>query len=98
MSGSEGPAGPVAAARHARLGMAAGGNLGQNSGAPGGNTTIKIVAGTTGAELVGADAKAPKNVYNAQGMLLIKNATPEQIEALGTGFYIVGNQKKVVRK
>ena len=63
-----------------------------------GNTTIKVVAGTTGAELIGADANAPKNVYNAQGMLLIKNATPEQIEALGTGFYIVGNQKKVVRK
>ncbi|MGN1238605.1 MAG: hypothetical protein ACI4UW_06740, partial [Muribaculaceae bacterium] len=63
-----------------------------------GDATIKIVAGSTGAELIGADAKAPKNVYNAQGMLLIKNATPEQIEALGTGFYIVGNQKKVVRK
>ena len=63
-----------------------------------GDATIKVVAGTTGAELIGADANAPKNVYNAQGMLLIKNATPEQIEALGTGFYIVGNQKKVVRK
>ena len=62
------------------------------------NTTINVVAGTNGVELIGADAKAPMDVYNAQGILLIKDATPEQIEALGTGFYIVGNHKMMIRK
>ena len=52
-----------------------------------------------GAELVNKDAKAANtNVYNAQGLLLIKNATPEQINALDKGFYIIGGVKRVVRK
>ena len=51
-----------------------------------------------GAELVGKDAKAAQNVYNAQGVLLIENATPEQIDALDNGFYIIGGVKRVIRK
>lgn len=58
-----------------------------------------VLDATTGAILVGADSKANNgNVYNAQGMLLIENATAEQIKALAPGLYIINGVKRVVRK
>ncbi len=58
-----------------------------------------VLDATTGAILVGADAKANNgNVYNAQGMLIIENATAEQIKALAPGLYIINGVKRVVRK
>lgn len=43
-----------------------------------------------------AIAPANNNVYNMQGVLIIKNASVEQINALPAGFYII-NGKKVIR-
>lgn len=58
-----------------------------------------VIDATTGVILVGADAKANNgNVYNAQGMLIIENATAEQIKALAPGLYIINGVKRVVRK
>lgn len=58
-----------------------------------------VIDATTGAILVGADAKANNgNVYNAQGMLIIENATAEQIKALAPGLYIINGVKRVIRK
>lgn len=37
------------------------------------------------------------DVYNLQGVLLIENATPEQVKALPAGLYIVGGEKVVIR-
>lgn len=58
-----------------------------------------VIDGTTGVSTIGANsAKANNNVYNAQGVLLIENATPEQVNALDKGFYIVGGKKTIVNK
>lgn len=43
-----------------------------------------------------ADANSTANVYNANGVLVLKNATPEQTAKLAKGLYII-NGKKVVR-
>ena len=43
-----------------------------------------------------ADACRTANVYNANGVLVLKNATPEQTAKLAKGLYII-NGKKVVR-
>lgn len=43
-----------------------------------------------------ADASRTANVYNANGVLVLKNATPEQTAKLAKGLYII-NGKKVVR-
>ena len=56
------------------------------------------ISGTTGVSSIGFDAAKTTNVYNAQGVLLIKNATKEQINALDNGFYIVGGEKKIINK
>ena len=42
------------------------------------------------------DANSTANVYNANGVLVLKNATPEQTAKLAKGLYII-NGKKVVR-
>lgn len=43
-----------------------------------------------------ADANSTANVYNVNGVLVLKNATPEQTAKLAKGLYII-NGKKVVR-
>lgn len=48
---------------------------------------------TSGIENAIADDAAKADVYNAQGMLLIKGATAEQINALAPGLYIIGGEK-----
>lgn len=60
---------------------------------------FEIEAATSAIEEVRYDnnAACDNNVYNLQGMLLIKNATEAEINALPAGLYII-NGKKVIRK
>lgn len=44
-----------------------------------------------------AEGKAESNVYNIQGVLLLKNAAKEQVNSLPAGVYVVGGKKVVVR-
>lgn len=46
---------------------------------------------------VNGDAAANTNVYNLQGILMIRNASKEQISNLPEGLYIVGNKKVIVK-
>lgn len=48
---------------------------------------------TSGVENVSVDRNASTDVYNAQGMLLIKAATAEQLNSLAPGLYIIGGKK-----
>ncbi|MEE0907380.1 MAG: hypothetical protein U0L43_04265, partial [Muribaculaceae bacterium] len=52
------------------------------------------ILGTDGARLVRQDADAV-DVYDAQGVLLMRDATPGDVERLPHGFYIVGGRKVV---
>lgn len=69
-----------------------------------GNYVVEITKDTeiaisepSGIENINIEKIANSNVYNMQGILIIKNANAEQIDALPAGFYIV-NGKKVIRK
>ncbi|MDE5607406.1 MAG: hypothetical protein K2I64_00530 [Muribaculaceae bacterium] len=50
----------------------------------------------TGADEIAAD-ESEVDVYNVNGILLIKGATRDEISKLPAGVYIVGGQKKIVR-
>ena len=56
-----------------------------------------VISEPSGIENINIEKIANSNVYNMQGILIIKNANAEQIDALPAGFYIV-NGKKVIRK
>lgn len=56
-----------------------------------------VISESSGIENINIENIDNGNVYNMQGILIIKNANAEQINALPAGFYIV-NGKKVVRK
>lgn len=56
-----------------------------------------VISEPSGIENINVEKIANNNVYNMQGILIIKNANAEQIDALPAGFYIV-NGKKVIRK
>lgn len=63
---------------------------------------ILPIAKTSGIEdvLVDFDEKGvqrPNHIYNLQGVLIKENATPEDIQSLAPGFYIVGGKKIIVR-
>lgn len=60
-------------------------------------TTVKIDADDNAIDGIEVDAVSDNNVYNLQGILVVKNATAEQIDALPAGMYII-NGKKVVLK
>lgn len=69
-----------------------------------GNYVVEVTKDTeiaisepSGIENINIEKIANSNVYNMQGILIIKNANAEQIDALPAGFYIV-NGKKVIRK
>lgn len=59
------------------------------------DTNIVISDETSGIENITVD-KANTNVYNLQGMLIIRNANIEQINTLPSGIYII-NGKKIIR-
>lgn len=62
------------------------------------DTNVKVVNKSSGVETIGAAAELKdNNVYNLQGILIMKNATDEQISSLAKGMYVV-NGKKVFRK
>ena len=46
---------------------------------------------------VNGDAAANTNVYNLQGILMIRNASKEQISNLPEGLYIVGDKKVIIK-
>ncbi len=46
---------------------------------------------------VNGDAAANTNVYNLQGILMIRNASNEQISNLPEGLYIVGDKKVIIK-
>ena len=69
-----------------------------------GNYVVEITKDTeiaisepSGVENINLEKIANNNVYNMQGILIIKNANAEQINTLPAGLYIV-NGKKVIRK
>ncbi|MBR5551875.1 MAG: hypothetical protein IKV83_08170 [Muribaculaceae bacterium] len=56
-----------------------------------------VISEPSGVENINLEKIANNNVYNMQGILIIKNANAEQINTLPAGLYIV-NGKKVIRK
>ena len=56
-----------------------------------------VISEASGIENINVENSANNNVYNMQGILVIKNANAEQINSLPNGLYIV-NGKKVIRK
>ncbi len=52
---------------------------------------------TSGIYTVGADAEQTADVYNAQGVPVLRNATPAQIRTLPAGLYIAGGRKIIVK-
>ena len=64
-----------------------------------GNTSVAVEPGVqTGIEDVAADAAAPADVYNLQGICIMRNADADDVKALPAGIYIVGGRKTVVSK
>lgn len=58
--------------------------------------TMTDATSVKGVQTVGG-AAVTTNVYSINGRLLIKNATDADINALGSGVYVVGNRKMMVR-
>lgn len=58
--------------------------------------TMTDATSVKGVQTVGG-AAVTSNVYSINGRLLIKNATDADINALGSGVYVVGNRKIMVR-
>lgn len=58
--------------------------------------TMTDATSVKGVQTVGG-AAVTTNVYSINGRLLIKNATDADINALGSGVYVVGNRKIMVR-
>lgn len=58
--------------------------------------TMTDATSVKGVQTVGG-AAVTSNVYSVNGRLLIKNATDADINALGSGVYVVGNRKIMVR-
>lgn len=60
------------------------------------NIVVDLQAASGISSVTNVDASRTANVYNANGVLVLKNATPEQTAKLAKGLYII-NGKKVVR-
>lgn len=61
------------------------------------NDTDIVISESSSVECINIKNANNNNVYNMQGILVIKNANAEQINALPAGLYII-NGKKVIRK
>ena len=62
------------------------------------NKAVKIDKTDGGIATLNADSvENNSNVYNVQGMLLIKAASAEQVKNLPAGMYIIGGKKVIVR-
>ena len=59
---------------------------------------MAITLPSTGIEGVNVDAQANGNVYNTQGVLVMKNADAAKVNALPAGIYLMNGKKIVVRK
>lgn len=62
-----------------------------------GDTEVVIAAESSAIDNVEVDAVKDNNVYNLQGILVVKNATIEQIDALPSGLYIINGKKVAVK-
>ncbi|MGN0206088.1 MAG: hypothetical protein ACI4BC_02485, partial [Muribaculaceae bacterium] len=51
----------------------------------------------TGVELPVVEENKLVNVYTINGVCVMKNADEEAIKSLTPGFYIVGNQKRLIK-
>lgn len=60
------------------------------------NIVVDLQTASGISSVTNADASRIANVYNTNGVLVLKNATPEQTAKLAKGLYII-NGKKVVR-
>lgn len=61
-------------------------------------STARLTAGTVSAEAICADKlRAVNDVYNLQGICVRRGATPEDVNALPSGIYIVNGRKYMVR-
>ncbi len=61
------------------------------------DATVNISASSSGIESIADGADTTVNVYNLQGILVLKNADPDAIRALPAGIYIAGGKKITVR-
>jgi hypothetical protein len=62
------------------------------------DTTVKIASKATDAvSAIAINNNVNNNVYNLQGVAVLRNASAEQIATLPAGLYII-NGKKVVKK
>ena len=59
-------------------------------------TCVTVLKENSGIDDVIGDAK-PQDVYNAQGILIKKDSTEEDISRLPAGIYIVGGKKRLIR-
>lgn len=50
------------------------------------------------ANVASDDLQKDNNVYNMQGVLVVKNATEEQISSLQAGLYIINGKKIIIRR
>ena len=62
------------------------------------DSNVAITLPSTGIEGVNVDAQANGNVYNTQGVLVMKNADAAKVNALPAGIYLMNGKKIVVRK
>lgn len=61
------------------------------------DTEVSISADSSAIEGVEVDDVKDNNVYNLQGILVVKNATNEQINDLPTGLYIINGKKVAIK-
>ena len=57
----------------------------------------KLTVSVSGVETILDGRKAAKDVYTSSGILIVRNATQDQIDALAPGLYIIGGKKVLKR-
>lgn len=65
---------------------------------PGVKTTVKVKKSASSVkDIEMVTSQAPVDVYNAQGQMVLRQATPSQIQSLPAGLYISRGQKIIVK-